>query len=149
MIVLHAISVTHAQKRLEIDTKQLSDQMLSMHADWCELFQQFGELNVRDLIIKSICPQVHGLLPVKLAIALAICSGSYDNDETNTCGINIRGQSHLLLIGDPGLAKSQLLLSASAIAPRSVHTTGMGCSTAGLTAAAIKVRKTLTMLSSK
>lgn len=49
--------------------------------------------------------------------------------------------SKVLLIGDPGLAKSKLLLSAASIAPRAVHTTGMGCSSAGLTAAAVKVLK--------
>lgn len=102
--------------------------------------QKYGELGIRDIILKSICPDVYGMYPIKLALALAICSGnelsdikSNDQDE-----LHHRGQSHVLLVGDPGLAKSKLLLSAVEIAPRAVHTTGMGCSSAGLTAAAVK-----------
>lgn len=49
-----------------------------------------------------------------------------------------REQSHVLLVGDSGLAKSKLLLYASQIAPRAIHTTGIGCTSAGLTAAASK-----------
>lgn len=102
-----------------------------------------GELGLRDIILKSICPDVYGMYPVKLAIVLAICSGSDISDYKTTDGLHQRGQSHILMVGDPGLAKSKLLLSAVSIAPRAVHTTGMGCSSAGLTAAAIKVRNAL------
>lgn len=83
---------------------------------------------------------VYGMYPVKLAIALAICSGNEISDikSSDHSDLHHRGQSHVLLVGDPGLAKSKLLLSAVQIAPRAVHTTGMGCSSAGLTAAATK-----------
>lgn len=138
---MRGTSLVRDQKRHLTDKKHLTEQMMSMQADWAEKLKKSGELGIRDDILKSICPQVHGMYPVKLAIALAICSGIGDTNEKSNDLLHHRGQSHVLLIGDPGLAKSRLLLAAVSIAPRAVHTTGMGCSSAGLTAAAVKVNK--------
>lgn len=138
LVSLRAISVKHEQKRMAVDMKQLSEQMVLAEMEWRDEVERIGESGIRDHILRSICPEVNGLYPVKLAVALAISSGGIDNTTAMACGLNKRGQSHLLLIGDPGLAKSKLLLSAASFAPRAVQTTGMGCSTAGLTAAAVK-----------
>lgn len=139
VISMRAVCLSREQNALTVDSNGLSEQLMTLKADWIEHLNRHGELGMRDIILKSICPDVHGLYPIKLAIVLAICSGNEISDHKSSDGLHQRGQSHVLLVGDPGLAKSKLLLSAVEIAPRAVHTTGMGCSSAGLTAAAIKV----------
>ncbi|ETV73427.1 hypothetical protein, variant 2 [Aphanomyces astaci] len=89
----------------------------------------------RDVILSSICPQVYGLFIVKLAVALTVIGGcAYVDDR----GMKTRGDSHMLLIGDPGTGKSQFLRFTAELSPRSVLTTGIGTTSAGLTCTAVK-----------
>ncbi|KAJ1958489.1 DNA helicase mcm9 [Linderina pennispora] len=89
----------------------------------------------RDVIVRSMCPQVFGLYYVKLAVMLVLISGVARTDPS---GLRVRGEAHMLLVGDPGTAKSQFLKYAAQLVPRSVLTTGIGSSSAGLTVTAVK-----------
>ena len=82
-------------------------------------------------IISSIAPSIQGRWEIKEAIALALFGGV---EETREDGTRRRGNIHVLIIGDPGTAKSQLLQFAAAVAPRGIYTTGKGSTAAGLTA---------------
>jgi DNA replication licensing factor MCM7 len=86
-------------------------------------------------LAKSIAPEIFGNVDVKKALLLALV-GSFT--KTMKDGMKIRGDIHTLLMGDPGVAKSQLLKQACTIAPRSVYTTGKGSSGVGLTAAVVR-----------
>ena len=86
-------------------------------------------------IVKSIAPTIYGLEEVKEAIALQLFGGCQKRMDDGT---TIRGDTHILLIGDPGVAKSQILRYMSTLAPRAIFSSGKSASAAGLTAAAVK-----------
>ncbi|NPA22986.1 MAG: hypothetical protein GXO23_01630 [Crenarchaeota archaeon] len=84
---------------------------------------------IRERIIRSIAPSIYGLEDVKEAIACLLFGGV---SKVYPDGVRVRGDLHVLLIGDPGTGKSQLLRFVARIAPRAVYTTGKGSSAAGL-----------------
>ena len=86
-------------------------------------------------LAKSIVPEIFGMEDIKKALLLLLVGGV---DKTLPDGMKIRGNLNILLMGDPGIAKSQLLKYISHISPRGVYTTGKGSSGVGLTAAVVK-----------
>lgn len=89
----------------------------------------------RESIVKAIAPEICGMEDVKEAIACQLFSGVR---KTLPDGMNIRGDINVLLLGDPSVAKSQLLKFAYLIAPIGVYTSGKGSSAAGLTASVLR-----------
>jgi replicative DNA helicase Mcm len=94
-----------------------------------------GDPRVVDLIVLSLAPTIKGMEEEKQAIALQLFGGV---EKHQSDGVRIRGDIHVLLIGDPGVAKSQLLRYVADVAPRGIYTSGKGTTAAGLTAAAVK-----------
>lgn len=89
--------------------------------------------NIVDRIIKSMAPSIYGHRHIKTAVALALFGGCAK--EGGSKGTHrVRGDINVLLLGDPGCAKSQLLKYVEKTAPRAVYTTGKGASAVGLTA---------------
>ncbi|KRX49337.1 DNA helicase MCM9, partial [Trichinella murrelli] len=85
--------------------------------------------------LSNFCPGMYQMYLVKLAVLLVIIGGVSRRSESGTV---LRGDCHLLLIGDPGTGKSQFLKYAAKLASNSVYTTGIGTTNAGLTCSAVK-----------
>lgn len=86
-------------------------------------------------IIDSIAPSIYGLDNIKEAIMLLLCGG---NSKVFPDGVKVRGDINVLLVGDPGTAKSVLLQHIVSISPRGLYTSGRGSTAAGLTAAVLR-----------
>src|SRR5690606_1499079 len=91
--------------------------------------------NIQEMIIQSIAPSIFGHRNIKLALALALFGGQPKNVDGKH---RIRGDINVLLVGDPGTAKSQFLKYIEKTATRAVYTTGKGSTAVGLTAAVQK-----------
>ncbi|WXG41077.1 MAG: minichromosome maintenance protein MCM [Candidatus Freyarchaeum deiterrae] len=94
-------------------------------------------------IIRSIAPSIYGMENVKEAVALLLFGGQ---PKTMEDGVKIRGDANILIVGDPGTAKSQLLQYVARIAPRGLYTSGKGTTAAGLTAAVLHDPDTGTLI---
>ncbi|MCK4474489.1 minichromosome maintenance protein MCM, partial [Candidatus Bathyarchaeota archaeon] len=88
-------------------------------------------------IINSLAPSIYGYDHIKEAIMYLLFGGV----SKPLPDITIRGEMNVLLIGDPGTAKSQLLQYIARIAPRGLYTSGRGTTAAGLTAAVLRERR--------
>lgn len=95
----------------------------------------FGEMARSDgfyeRFAKSVAPSIFGSLDIKKAITCLLFGGS---KKILPDGMRLRGDINVLLLGDPGTAKSQLLKFVEKVAPIAVYTSGKGSSAAGLTA---------------
>lgn len=89
-------------------------------------------------LVDSVAPSIYGLEHIKKSILLLLMGG---RSKVFPDGLRVRGDINVLLVGDPGTAKSQLLQYVSMIAPRGIYTSGRGSTAAGLTAAVIREKE--------
>lgn len=95
---------------------------------------ELGQEDFYERLAVSLAPEIYGHLDVKKALLLLLVGGVDKRPD----GMKIRGNINICLMGDPGVAKSQLLGYISRLAVRSQYTTGRGSSGVGLTAAVMK-----------
>ncbi len=88
-----------------------------------------------DELVHAFAPEIYGMKDVKKILLLLLVSSPTIHRED---GMKIRGDINILLMGDPGIAKSQLLKTAVRLSKRGIYTTGRGASGVGLTAAVSK-----------
>ncbi|MED6206669.1 DNA replication licensing factor mcm8 [Stylosanthes scabra] len=105
-----------------------------------EFVVKFVEENGSDSfrqILQSICPSIYGHELVKAGITLSLFGGvrKHSMDPNK---VPVRGDIHIIIVGDPGLGKSQLLQAAAAVSPRGIYVCGNATTKAGLTVAVVK-----------
>lgn len=87
-----------------------------------------------ELLVASLCPGIYGHEVVKAGLILALLGGT----RVEGGDVPTRSDPHMLIVGDPGLGKSQMLQAVAAVAPRSVYVCGNTASASGLTVTVTK-----------
>ncbi|KAH9786750.1 DNA replication licensing factor MCM7 [Citrus sinensis] len=121
---LEAMSVTHFKKKYEeYELRGDEEEHISRLAEDGDIYNKLA---------RSLAPEIYGHEDIKKALLLLLVGAPHRKLKD---GMKIRGDLHICLMGDPGVAKSQLLKHIINVAPRGVYTTGRGSSGVGLTAA--------------
>ena len=100
-----------------------------------EIHQISKNENLMDLLVNSLAPSIYGHDEIKKSLLVQLVGGVKKELDDGT---STRGDMHILLIGDPGAAKSKLLKRINVVAPKSRFVSGKGSSGAGITAAVVK-----------
>ncbi|MFB6144976.1 MAG: minichromosome maintenance protein MCM [Candidatus Nanohaloarchaea archaeon] len=117
----------------EFEELQLDDEEVE------ELEEMAKDDGIFDKIARSIAPSIYGHHQIKKAIALQLFGGVKKGRED---GVKSRGDLHILLIGEPGTGKSQMLKFTGQLSPKGRYVVGKSSTGAGLTAAVVRDEQT-------
>lgn len=123
-----------------VEPRQQEFEQLELDEDEIDHIKEMGsDPEIFDRIIRSIAPSIYGHEKIKEAIALQLFGGVR---KTREDGVKSRGDLHILLIGEPGTGKSQLLKFTGELAPKGRYVVGKSSTGAGLTASVVKEEST-------
>jgi DNA replication licensing factor MCM7 len=133
--VVRAADTYFEAQHIEKDKKRL-DTREALDPATVAMIDEFArDEAIYSRLARSIAPEIYGHEDVKKSLLLQLVGGV---TKAMADGLRIRGDINVCLMGDPGVAKSQLLKHISTVAPGAIYTTGKGSSGVGLTAAVIK-----------
>ncbi|KAL4437489.1 hypothetical protein ABPG77_003470 [Micractinium sp. CCAP 211/92] len=135
MLRASLLTATYMEVMSVKQNKQSYQEMALSEEQRAAIEQMTEEGDIYSRLAGSIAPEIYGHEDVKKALLLAMVGGV---TKVLPDGMKLRGDIHACLMGDPGVAKSQLLRYVAHISPRAVYTTGKGSSGVGLTAAVMK-----------
>ncbi|KAL0205056.1 hypothetical protein P9112_000363 [Eukaryota sp. TZLM1-RC] len=139
---LEGVSVRKLDKRLGEDTSSLystidpseNETAITFNEEEINRFKTIASRDdVIDYLVSCIAPSIYGNNDVKEGLLCQLVGGT-SKDVSTTNSSRLRGEVNILLVGDPGTAKSQLLDFCHRLSPRGLFTSGKGSSAVGLTA---------------
>jgi replicative DNA helicase Mcm len=118
----------------DIDVLSKDSFNTALHQDDIEVLQNYAtNPNILRLLSNSVFPSIHGHDNVKMGLILAMFGGV----DKKKIDVNQRGNIHVIMIGDPGVAKSRMLRAVRNASPKAFYSSGTGASGVGLTASVI------------
>ncbi|MBN3315226.1 MCM8 helicase, partial [Atractosteus spatula] len=138
----NSISNSKGQKEKDMMESESQGALIEFSFNDLQTIQKIqAEENLLKFMVNSLCPAIYGHVTcivfvcfqlVKAGLILALFGGcqKYVDDKNR---ISIRGNPHVLVVGDPGLGKSQMLQAVCSVAPRGVYVCGNTTTTSGLT----------------
>jgi len=118
---------------IDVESKE-PEKLLITPEEEEQILELSKDPEVHNKILQSLAPSIYGNEHLKEAVMYLLFGGTAKHFPD----ITIRGDMNVLIVGDPGTAKSQLLQYTSKIAPRGLYTSGRGTTAAGLTAAVLR-----------
>src|SRR5438128_8746787 len=120
-----------------VEKEQVEFEEIEVTEEDARLIREMGASpDIFRMITASIAPSMYGMYVEKEALALQLFSGV---PKVMPDGRRIRGDIHVLMVGDPGIGKSELLSYMSRLSPRGIYATGKAATAAGLCVAAESV----------
>eukprot|EP00055_Hartaetosiga_balthica_P002060 m.2675 g.2675 ORF g.2675 m.2675 type:complete len:846 (-) comp1883_c0_seq1:42-2579(-) len=113
------------------DDEMLSEEVLNKRNE--QLIKLSQEPDIVDRLVAAVAPNIFGFENVKRGVLAMLFGGTHKTFKESARG-RFRGEINILLCGDPGTSKSQILQYAVKLAPRGMYTSGKGSSAVGLTA---------------
>ena len=118
---------------IDVESKE-SEKLVATQEEEEQIIELSKDPEIHSKILHSLAPSIYGYEHIKEAIMYLLFGGT----SKHFPDIKIRGALNVLMVGDPGTAKSQLLQYVAKIAPRGLYTSGRGTTAAGLTAAVLR-----------
>ncbi|KAK9310540.1 hypothetical protein QLX08_000121 [Tetragonisca angustula] len=130
-LYMEAISIVNNKQRLQ--NKNIINNELTIK-DYLAIKEVYNTPNIFSLLVHSLCPSIYGHEIIKAGLILSLFGGSIECSES-------RENIHILIVGDPGLGKSQMLQACARIAAKGVYVCGNSSTSSGLTITLAKENK--------
>ncbi|XP_015587968.1 DNA helicase MCM8 isoform X2 [Cephus cinctus] len=122
---LYMEAVAVINKKYKVQNKHTSGIEMNL-TDYYAIKEVHAEPNLFKLLVHSLCPDIYGHEIIKAGLILSLFGGSGNHAE-------VRDDIHVLVVGDPGLGKSQMLQACARVAPKGVYICGNSSTSSGLT----------------
>ncbi|XP_076385248.1 DNA helicase MCM8 isoform X2 [Megachile rotundata] len=130
---LYMEAITIINNKQKFQSKNIVNDEMSIK-DYLAIKEVYSTPNIFSLLVHSLCPSIYGHEMIKAGLILSLFGGNAEHLES-------RENIHILIVGDPGLGKSQMLQACSRIAAKGVYVCGNSSTSSGLTITLIKESK--------
>ncbi|XP_017758433.1 PREDICTED: DNA helicase MCM8 [Eufriesea mexicana] len=130
-LYMEAITIVNNKQRLT--NKNVMNNEMSIK-DYLAIKEVYNTPNIFPLLVHSLCPSIYGHEIVKAGLMLSLFGGNVEHSE-------LRENIHILVVGDPGLGKSQMLQACARNAAKGVYVCGNATTSSGLTITLTKENK--------